>query len=81
MKYIKIITKINIKINKILINNAIFIVKNDQIFECLIFGTFFIIVGRVNFKSLNNGLIIIYMYNAQDKNYIIVKAVHAPSLM
>ena len=77
-KFIKIIIKISIKIGKTLINSVIFVIKNNQIFEYFIFRISFIIVGRVNFKSLNNSLIVIYVYNAQDKNCIIVKAVYTP---
>ena len=72
-----IIAKINVKVGETLINSAIFIIKNNQIFKRLIFKTSFMIVERINFKSLNNSSIIIYMYNAQDKNCIMVKAVYA----
>ena len=81
MKFVGIVTGISIKINKILVNSAIFIIKNNQIFEYFIFRTLFIMAGRVNFKSLNDGLIIIYIYNTQDKNCTIVKTVYAPLLM
>ena len=81
MKFVKIVTGISVKINEISVNSAIFIVKNNQIFEYLIFRTSFIMAGRVNFKSLNNSSMVIYIYNAQGKNYTMVKAVHAPLLI
>ena len=81
IKFIGIVAGISVKISEILINNAIFMIKNDQIFEYLIFGTLFVITGQINFKSLNNSSIIIYIYNVQGKNYTIIKAVYAPSLM
>ena len=76
-----IVAKINIKIDKISINSAIFIVKNNHIFECFIFKIPFIIARRVKFKSLNDSLIVIYIYNTQVKNYIIVKVEYALLLM
>ena len=44
-KFIEIVVKINIKVSKILVNNAIFIIKNNQIFEYFIFKTPFLMVG------------------------------------
>ena len=45
IKFVEIVARINIKINKISVNSAIFMVKNNQIFKRLIFGTPFIIAG------------------------------------
>ena len=77
IKFMGIVTGINVKVSEILINSAIFIIKNNQIFKCFILKIPFIMIGRVNFKSLNNSLIIIYIYNAQNKNRIIVKTIYA----
>ena len=79
IKFIKIIIRINIKIDEISVNSAIFIIKNNQIFKYFIFETPFIIARQVNFKNLNNSLIIIYMYNMQSKNCIMVKTIYTPS--
>ena len=35
----------------------------------------------MNFKSLNDSLIVIYVYNAQEKNCTLVKAIYARLLM
>ena len=73
IKFVRIITRVNIKVSKISVNSAIFVIKNNQIFKCLIFKTSVIMIVRINFKSLND--------NAQNKNRIIVKAVYTLSLI
>lgn len=63
-RFMNIVIKINIKVNETLVSYIIFVIKNNQIFERLILETLFIITERVNFKSLNNDLIITYTYDA-----------------